>query len=197
MAGRFDRRAVRDPRIGLRAERTKLLDADRIEASQVMHEAHAQARYLVESARREAEELLDAARATGRGVIAEAEEDAEELREKATLDREQARILLSKAKAAVAKARVRTEGVSRTALRKEVVGDQLEAARALGDDAEPIDLNEATMEDLRVAGLSITQARRAIARRDRDGSYTSLDQLAELPGMPAALLERIKTSIRI
>ncbi len=196
MASRFDRRAHRDPRLGLRAERTKLLNEDIVEASEVMHEARTQATYLVESAQREAEELLEAARATGRGLISQAERDAEAIREGAALDRELARDLLNNAKATVAKARKSAEAASRAALPTPLAADP-DQGFALEPKAEPIELNEASMVDLRAAGLSITQARRVIGRRDDSGPYASVEELAELPGMPAELVARIKPHLRV
>jgi DNA uptake protein ComE-like DNA-binding protein len=46
------------------------------------------------------------------------------------------------------------------------------------------DLNEASFEELRNLGLSVTQSARVIAYRDVRGGYQSLDELDEIPGLP-------------
>jgi DNA uptake protein ComE-like DNA-binding protein len=45
-------------------------------------------------------------------------------------------------------------------------------------------LNEATFEELRGLGLSVTQSARVIAYRDVRGGFESLDELDEIPGLP-------------
>ena len=187
MPNRFDLRASRDPSVGLRAERTRLRGRDVDEASDLMRVAHARARTLLDEAEQEAEEMLEAARAAGRGIVAEAEEDARAVRTEAILQRDKARELLRDAKQLVA----------RTKLGHVPAPVPPKPAGRNGHAGEPIDLNAASAEDLRVAGLSVTQARRVIARRERDGAYESIDQLAELPGMPAALLTMLKQRLLV
>ena len=45
-------------------------------------------------------------------------------------------------------------------------------------------LNDATFEELRGLGLTVTQSARVIAYRDVRGGFESLDELAEIPGIP-------------
>ena len=137
---------------------------------------------MLEDAEREAEEMLEAARATGRGIVAEAEREALAMRRKAEAQRDQARVLLRDAKQLVARARSKRAPTPPN-------GHALPG--------RPIDLNEATAEDLRLLGLSTTQARRVIARRERDGAYTAVDQLGELPGMPAPLLAQVRSRLKV
>ncbi len=47
-----------------------------------------------------------------------------------------------------------------------------------------LDLNEATFEELRNLGLSVTQSARVIAYRDVRSGFESLDELNEIPGLP-------------
>jgi DNA uptake protein ComE-like DNA-binding protein len=49
-----------------------------------------------------------------------------------------------------------------------------------------------TFEQLRGLGLSVTQATRVIAYRERKDGFSSLDDLDDLPGMPKDLLDDLK-----
>ena len=126
-----------------------------------------------------ASDLMSVARARAIAIVAEAREEAESLLEAA---RATGRGIVAEAEAQAAAVRVSIEAEP----------DAVPANRG-----EPIDLNEASAEDLQVAGLSITQARRVVARRERSGRYESIEQLAELPGMPTSVLERIRPRIRV
>ncbi len=65
-------------------------------------------------------------------------------------------------------------------------------------DSDKLDLNQATFEELRGLGLSVTQSARVIAYRDVRGGFESLDELAEIPGIPketrSGLGERLSLS---
>jgi len=56
----------------------------------------------------------------------------------------------------------------------------------------PISLNEATFEQLRDAGLSVTQTGRVLAHRERADGFVSLDELDEIPGFSPDFLEQVK-----
>jgi competence ComEA-like helix-hairpin-helix protein len=45
-----------------------------------------------------------------------------------------------------------------------------------------ISLNQATFEELREAELSVTQATRVLAYRERFGGYSAVEDLAKVPG---------------
>jgi DNA uptake protein ComE-like DNA-binding protein len=64
-----------------------------------------------------------------------------------------------------------------------------------GDHA--IDLNNASFNDFRRLGLSVTQSARLVARREARGRFTSLDDLDELWGFPRHLVEELKTRVRV
>jgi DNA uptake protein ComE-like DNA-binding protein len=49
-----------------------------------------------------------------------------------------------------------------------------------------LDVNEASFEELRNLGLSVTQSARLIAYRDVRGGYKSLDELDDIPGLSEA-----------
>ena len=55
-----------------------------------------------------------------------------------------------------------------------------------------ISLNNATFEELRDAGLSVTQTGRVLAYRERSGGFGSVDELDSIPGFPKDFLMRIK-----
>jgi DNA uptake protein ComE-like DNA-binding protein len=49
-----------------------------------------------------------------------------------------------------------------------------------------------TYEELRALDLSITQAKRLIAYRERRGGFGSLDDIDDVPGFPDDVLEELK-----
>ena len=63
------------------------------------------------------------------------------------------------------------------------------AAPAFGS---TIDLNSVTFEQLRAENLSVTQATRLLAHRERLGRFGSVDDLDEVPGFPQDVLEDLK-----
>src|SRR5690606_26036957 len=79
--------------------------------------------------------------------------------------------------------------------RKGLFGRSSSSAAAGGDDA--VNLNSATFEELREAGLSVTQATRILAYRERFGGYDSVEDLEKVPGFPADLIESLQGRIRI
>ena len=59
-----------------------------------------------------------------------------------------------------------------------------------------IDANAVTFEDLRGMGLSITQATRVIAYRERAEGFESVDDMDTIPGFDRDLLEQLKKRLR-
>jgi competence protein ComEA len=55
-----------------------------------------------------------------------------------------------------------------------------------------IDLNSVSFEQLRAENLSVTQATRLLAHRERLGRFASVDDLDEVPGFPEDVLADIK-----
>jgi DNA uptake protein ComE-like DNA-binding protein len=64
-----------------------------------------------------------------------------------------------------------------------------------GDDL--VDLNQASYEDLRGLGLSVTQAGRLLEHRERAGSFTAIDELDSIPGFPRSFLVELKRKVRV
>ena len=58
-------------------------------------------------------------------------------------------------------------------------------------------MNEATFEQLREVGLSVTQATRVIAYRERKEGFASLDDLDTVPGLPKDLLSEVKEKLTV
>jgi len=57
---------------------------------------------------------------------------------------------------------------------------------------DTIDLNTVTFEQLRAESLSVTQATRLLAHRERLGRFGSVDDLDQVPGFPQDVLEDLK-----
>lgn len=62
---------------------------------------------------------------------------------------------------------------------------------------DTVNLNQATFEELREAGLSVTQATRILAYRERFGGYSSVEDLEKVPGFPADLIESLRSRLSI
>lgn len=59
----------------------------------------------------------------------------------------------------------------------------------------PVNLNDASFEELRNAGLSVTQTGRVLAHRERGGGFSSVDELDEIPGFPREFLDQVKPNL--
>lgn len=77
-----------------------------------------------------------------------------------------------------------------------VIGADPAAARP-GEQAGGIDLNSATFEELRGLDLSVTQATRVLAYRERFGGYRSVEDLEKVPGFPPELIENLRTRLKV
>jgi competence ComEA-like helix-hairpin-helix protein len=60
-----------------------------------------------------------------------------------------------------------------------------------------INLNSASFEELRELGFSVTQATRVITYRERQNGFDSVDDLAEVPGMPPDFLGDVKGKLTL
>jgi len=56
----------------------------------------------------------------------------------------------------------------------------------------PINLNTVTFEQLREENLSVTQATRLLAHRERLGRFGSVDDLDQVPGFPQEIVDALK-----
>ena len=65
-------------------------------------------------------------------------------------------------------------------------------AEAAGGSGEGVNLNTVTFEQLREQNLSVTQATRLLAHRERLGGFQSTDDLDQIAGFPQELLDDLK-----
>jgi competence ComEA-like helix-hairpin-helix protein len=78
------------------------------------------------------------------------------------------------------------------------VGPGREAPEAEAEaPADRINLNTASFEELRDLGFSVTQATRVITYREREKGFKSVDDLADVPGMPPDLLGEVKDKLTL
>lgn len=63
--------------------------------------------------------------------------------------------------------------------------------------AGALSMNEASFEQLRGLGLSITQAKRFLAARERRGGFDSLDDLDEVAGLSRDLKELLRERLLV
>jgi DNA uptake protein ComE-like DNA-binding protein len=61
----------------------------------------------------------------------------------------------------------------------------------------PLNINQATYEQLRERNLSVTQTGRVLAYRDRVGGFRSLDELDSIPGFPQSFLADLKRGLTV
>jgi DNA uptake protein and related DNA-binding proteins len=62
-----------------------------------------------------------------------------------------------------------------------------------GGSGERINLNTVTFEQLREQNLSVTQATRLLAHRERLGGFQSVDDLDQVAGFPQEMLDDLKS----
>jgi competence protein ComEA len=67
------------------------------------------------------------------------------------------------------------------------------ASRSNGE----LDVNEASFEELRSLGLSVTQSARVIAYRDVRGGYKSLDELDDIPGLSETTKKDLRGQLKL
>jgi competence protein ComEA len=60
-----------------------------------------------------------------------------------------------------------------------------------------VSLTSGTFEEYRGMGMSITQAKRVIAYREKDGGYSSIDDLDRVPGFSRAFLAELKQKLSV
>ena len=75
--------------------------------------------------------------------------------------------------------------------------EEEEAAEPEADSSDRTNLNRATFEQLRDVGFSVTQATRVITYRERQDGFSSLDDLANVPGMPRQFLNEVKPKLTL
>lgn len=61
----------------------------------------------------------------------------------------------------------------------------------------PLDVNEASFEQFRALGLSVSQCARVIATRDIRGGFKSLDELGEIEGLSSSAVRELKERLTV
>jgi len=61
----------------------------------------------------------------------------------------------------------------------------------------PVDVNEASFEQLRELGLSVTEATRVIAYRERHDGFDAVDELETVPGLPKSTIESLRDQLKV
>ena len=198
-------------------------DRDRIEAERALAEMTDRSNEANRRAQR-SEAELEQARRSGHDAEGSLQEEldrrlaeqTEHLREQLKLVREESDHRRREAEAARERARELAERGDALRAERDDARARLRASegrpeppqapvpQAEGRPAEPvaepagdrIDLNDAGFEQLREVGMSVTQANRVIAYRDRLGGYRSVDDLDAVPGFPRALLTELKQRLQ-
>ncbi len=70
-------------------------------------------------------------------------------------------------------------------------------APALAASGDLVDINSASLSQLRELGMSVTQANRVIAYRERLGGYSTVDQLDAVPGFPPGMIDELKKKVGV
>jgi competence ComEA-like helix-hairpin-helix protein len=89
------------------------------------------------------------------------------------------------------------EPVSSPPERKGLFGSGTSESVPAQPSSDSVNLNSATFEELREAGLSVTQATRILAYRERFGGYDSVDDLEKVPGFPSDLITSLRGRISV
>ena len=89
------------------------------------------------------------------------------------------------------------EAVREPEEKEDEAADERVVTPPAADAGDRIDLNRATFEELRDVGFSVTQATRVITYRERQDGFRSLDDLAEVPGMPGTFLQEVRGKLTV
>ena len=103
-------------------------------------------------------------------------------------------------KAAGAKKETRAKAAQKrkekaTAAKSKAQAKRASRSSAASRPAGPLDVNKATFEQWRGLGMSVTEATRVIAYRERKDGFESVDGLDRVPGIPKKLLDEIKDQL--
>jgi competence protein ComEA len=75
---------------------------------------------------------------------------------------------------------------------------QSDTGRTMGPSPARLDLNRACEEDLQLLpGVGAQRAHQVVLFRMRRGSFSSIDQLAEVPGFSRALVDRLAPMLTV
>lgn len=95
-----------------------------------------------------------------------------------------------RAKTAATKAESQSSGTA-----KLLIAKSSSASKATGRRGDPVDVNKATVEEFRELGMSITQATRVVAYRERHDGFDSVDELGGVPGVSEKLMTELRDQL--
>jgi DNA uptake protein ComE-like DNA-binding protein len=123
-----------------------------------------------------------------------------ELLEQAARRQEELEGRIDELESALAEARQETTPRSNAAPPPEMLQDEKpKPSRRRADTSNDgdLDINEASFEQLRELGLSVTQSARVIAYRDTRRGFDSLDELDEVPGLPKEVRAELRAQLHL
>ncbi|OSM99148.1 ComEA family DNA-binding protein [Lonsdalea populi] len=94
--------------------------------------------------------------------------------------------------------KVGTEKTAAT-LQQDAAGKKLEQAIPSASDEEKVSINSASAEELAdiLNGVGLKKAQAIVSYREQNGPFTQVDQLQEVPGIGASLIERNQARLRL
>ena len=94
--------------------------------------------------------------------------------------------------------KVGTEKTAAT-LQQDAAGKKLEQAIPSASDEEKVSINSASAEELAdiLNGVGLKKAQAIVTYREQNGPFTQVDQLQEVPGIGASLIERNQARLRL
>ena len=84
-------------------------------------------------------------------------------------------------------------------LQQDAAGKKLEQAIPSASDEEKVSINSASAEELAdiLNGVGLKKAQAIVSYREQNGPFTQVDQLQEVPGIGASLIERNHARLRL
>lgn len=84
-------------------------------------------------------------------------------------------------------------------LQPDTAGKQLDQAIPSASDEEKVSINSASAEALAeiLNGVGLKKAQAIVSYREQNGPFTQVDQLQEVPGIGASLIERNHSRLRL
>jgi ribonuclease E len=74
---------------------------------------------------------------------------------------------------------------------------EAEGGVAEPDPDGPLNINQASFEQLRAIGMSVTQVGRLLAVRERTGGFNSVEELDSIPGFPREFLDSVRDQLTV
>ncbi|MFP1729290.1 ComEA family DNA-binding protein [Lonsdalea quercina] len=84
-------------------------------------------------------------------------------------------------------------------LQQDAPGKKIEPVMPSASDEEKVSINSASAEELAdiLNGVGLKKAQAIVSYREQNGPFSQVDQLQEVPGIGASLIERNHTRLRL